>query len=106
MALSHADSGNHYTLYVYDCATGEQMLERWGPSMIAMDWAPQSKFVAVTEGRGIIIFFTPEGCSTTGCPTPSIWLHTRNAQAILRTFPFVFASHQHYVYGTIYIIKR
>lgn len=61
LALSYQHTGNHYELHVFDCANGKQMFQRKGPPMDAVAWAPGSEFLAVTEGRGIIIFLTPAG---------------------------------------------
>jgi WD40 repeat protein len=61
LALSYMQSVNHGHLYVYDVKTGKQMFLRKGPVMDTLAWDPESRFLAVGESRGIVIFFSPEG---------------------------------------------
>lgn len=61
LALSYMQSVNHGHLYVYNMTTGKQMFLRKGPVMDTLSWDPESRFLAVGESRGIVIFFSPEG---------------------------------------------
>ena len=61
LAASYQQSGNHGFLRIWDGETGVLLGERNGPLMHALAWAPDSRFIAVGERRGIVIFLEPGG---------------------------------------------
>lgn len=61
LAVTGKTSVNHGWLKIIDCDTGTITFERGAPRMHALAWDRESRFVAVGEDRGIVVFFTPDG---------------------------------------------
>jgi WD40 repeat protein len=60
LALSWT-SGSHGHLRVFNCDDASQCFHRQGPPMEALAWTPDSRYLAVGEGRGIVIFLSQTG---------------------------------------------
>jgi WD40 repeat protein len=60
LALS-LGSGKEGYVRVYDLTTGKTQFARRGPGMAAVAWTPDSRYLAVGESRGIVVFLSVSG---------------------------------------------